>query len=366
MSRKPLFKALIAVALFVFLYACRNGEERVRAEITSLTESVYAALVVQPDELYQAHSAISGIIETIHVAEGDTVVRGSPLIQVKNTNPRLNLENAKLALDMAESNYEGRANLLNELQSEIEIARLRLSNDSLNYIKQKNLWKKNIGTKNTFESRELAFKTSRANLQLLKNRLTRTEEDLLTALKEARNNYQNALHTNKDYTVASKIDGSVYHLFKEPGEIISPQEPIASIGHTQRFMLEMEVDEVDIASVQTGQRVIITLDAYPQTTFNARVDRIYPTKDVATQTFKVEAVFVDIPEKLFPGLSGEANIIVRTRDNVLVVPKTYVNGDNEVRTDKGIIKVTTGIESLDKVEILSGIDTTMNLYLHKQ
>ena len=366
MSRKPLFKALIVTIFLAFLHSCRNGEERVRAEITSLTESVYAALVVQPDELYQVHSAISGIIEIIHVAEGDTVIKGSPLIQVRNTNPRLNLENSRLVLDMAQSNYKGRANLLNELRSEIEIAQLKLSNDSLNYVKQKNLWDKNIGTRNTFESRELAYKTSRANLQLLKNRLTRTEEDLLTALKEAQNNYQNALHTNKDYTVTSKIDGRVYDLFKEPGEIVSPQEPIASIGHTQRFIMEMEVDEVDIARVEAGQRVIITLDAYPKTTFNARVNRIYPTKDVATQTFKVEAEFTDVPAKLFPGLSGEANIIVRTRDNVLVVPKAYVNGNNEVKTDRGVVKVTTGIESLDKVEILSGIDTTMNLYLHKQ
>lgn len=366
MSRKPLYRPLGMAFILAFQFSCNNSEESIKPEITSLTESVYASLVVQPDQLYQVHSAISGIIENIWVVEGDSIMKGAPLIQVKNTNPRLNLENARLALDMAKSQYEGRANVLNELRSEIEIAELRLANDSTNYVKQRSLWEKNIGTQNTFESKELAYKTSKANLQLLQNRLTRTEKDLFTALKEAQNNYANAQNTNQDYTIESKVDGKVYNLFKEPGEIISQQEPIATVGHAVDFIIEMEVDEVDIAQVEKGQPVVITLDAYPGTTFDAHVSRIYPTKNVATQTFKVEARFTRPPEKLFPGLSGEANIIIKTRSNVMVIPRAYLNGNNEIRTDQGLIRVTTGLESLDKIEIRSGIDTTMNLYQHKQ
>ena len=298
--------------------------------------------------------------------EGDSVSKGESLLKILNTNPELNLQNAKLQLEMAKESYEGGSNLLNELRDEMEIARLKFRNDSINFVKQKNLWNQNIGTQNAFEAKELAYKTSKSNLAILQNRYERTADDLKTQLDLAQNNYKTALNTNQEHLIESVIDGKVYSLFKEPGELVSPQEPLAMVGRADEFIIEMSVDEVDIARIDLEQTVVVSLDAYPNQTFQAKVNKIYPQKNQATQTFMVEAVFVSPPDKLFSGLSGEANIVIRTKMNTMVIPREYLTGDGRVKTGESLIKVETGLMDLENVEILSGIDTATNIYLPKQ
>jgi multidrug efflux pump subunit AcrA (membrane-fusion protein) len=157
------------------------------------------------------------------------------------------------------------------------------------------------------------------------------------------------------------MDGKVYTLNKEVGELISPQEKIAEIGSSNRFIIEMDIDEVDIAKISLGDSVAITLEAYPGEVFLAKTSRIVPRKDELTQTFRVESVFLDEIEKLYSGLSGEANIMVATRKNAMIVPSEYVIEGNKVITSDGEQEVKIGVTNMEFTEILSGIDTTTTL-----
>ncbi|MCE7991935.1 MAG: HlyD family efflux transporter periplasmic adaptor subunit [Roseivirga sp.] len=334
--------------------------------MTTVTESVYASLTIRPDSAYFAYASVSGLIESISVEEGDPIDKTAELMQIVNTSPELSRQNAALTLEQAQQNLNGASNFINELEEEISIAILKLENDSINFVKQQNLWKKNIGTQNDYDAKKLVYETSSANVKLLKNRLKRTQSDLDNQLQQAQNNYQNAITNARDYTVNSRINGKVYELLKEPGEIVTLQEPLAMIGSASDFNIEMLIDEVDIARVQTGQTVLIALDAYPGKSFKAGVTRIHPIKDESTQTFMVEAVFENPPERLFAGLSGEANIVISAKENALVIPRKYLTDQQQVRTNEGLVSVTTGLVNLDKVEILSGIEASTNLYLPEQ
>ena len=123
------------------------------------------------------------------------------------------------------------------------------------------------------------------------------------------------------------------------------------------------MDEVDIIRISVQQQVIVNLDAYQDQVFKGKVTKIYPKKDERNQTFKVEATFDSPPKKLYPGLSGEANIIIATKGNVLTIPKNYITNDNKVKTVNGFVQVTIGLQNLEFVEILSGI--TKDTYLFK-
>lgn len=366
-TQRGIYNPLLGwIIVILFISGCTSTEESIQPEIKSITESVYASVAIQPAEAYQVHSAVTGIIDRIYHEEGDSIQKGDPILQIINTNPELNLENAKLSLDMAQKAYNGGSNVLIELEDEIEIAQLKLTNDSINFIKQRNLWEKNIGTQNTYETRELAYNTSKSNLAILLNRYQRTKDDLRIQLEQAENNYKNALNKKEEHLILSLIDGRIYSLLKEPGEMVSPQEPLAMIGKTNDFIIEMSVDEVDIAKLELDQMVIVALDAYPDQSFEAKVSKIYPQKNTATQTFTVEAVFDKQPTKLFSGLSGEANIVISTKTNALVIPRTYVTTEGKVQTDEGLIKVETGLMDLQMVEILSGISADTNIYLPKK
>ena len=110
------------------------------------------------------------------------------------------------------------------------------------------------------------------------------------------------------------------------------------------------------------QKIILTLDAYKKQAFEAKITKIYPAKDERNQTFKIEGKFTTTPKKLYPGLTGEANIIIAKRDNVLTIPNEYISAEGMVNTDDGPTAITIGLQSMKETEILSGIDSSTVIY----
>lgn len=344
------------------LFSCTQKKEKTYPEKLPMTESVYASATVQPDSMYQVHSVAMGILDKIWVEEGDKVAKGDQILQITNTSPELNKENARLALELARNNYSGTAAVLSSIEDEIEAAKLQLKNDSINYYRQKKLWDQNIGSKVEFDNKKLVYELSQNRLELLKKKFDQAKNELETQLRQAENNYKTSLTTTNDFTITSKINGTVYALYKNPGEIVNTVEPVATIGKSDTFVVELLVDEVDIVKLHIGQKVFITLDSYNASVFEGTLDKIYPRKDERSQTFKVEALFNDPPETLYPGLSGEGNIVIAEKKEALVIPKAYLINGSKVLTDEGETSVTIGLENMVMVEILDGINENTAIY----
>lgn len=346
----------------LFMQSCKNGEDKTFPVIQNLTEAVYSSVTVQPDSLYRVFSIVTGILEENLVEEGDSVQKGRAILQITNNAPRLNTQNTKLALDLARENYNGSAAILKGIKDEIAAAKLKYTNDSINFFRQKNLWDQNIGSKIEYDTRELNYKLSKNNLLLLESRYARTKNELRTAVMQAENNYKASLINTKDFTIDSKINGTVYSLYKNKGELVSTIEPLALVGSSTDFVIELLVDEVDIVNIALGQKVVISLDAYRGQVFLGKVSKILPQKDLRNQTFTVEALFNEPPAKLYPGLSGEANIVIAEKENVLTIPKVYLTENNQVLTDDGLVDVKIGLENLEFVEIIEGITVETQIY----
>ena len=359
-------KNLCLFILSLFFITCSKEQDKILPEKRNLTESVYSSVTIQPDSLYEVYAIVAGILDKNLVEEGTIISNNDALIQIINNRPKLNAQNAKLSLNLAKENYNGNAAILAGIKEEIIAANLKYKNDSINYFRQKNLWDQNIGSKVDFDTKKLNYQLSSNNLQLLKSRYNRTENELKTAVKQAQNNYETSLIATKDYTVKSKINGKVYALYKNAGEIITTMEPLAAVGSASDFIIEMLVDEVDIVKIIENQDVLITLDAYKGEVFTGTVSKILPKKDERNQTFVVEALFNNPPIKLYPGLSGEANIIIATRDNVLTIPKEYLIDENKVKTDNQLVEIVIGLQNMEFVEVISGITEDSYIYKPKE
>ena len=367
---KVLFKQFnylrdVLILVFLLLISCSKSVEQTVPERRDLTTSVYASLKVQPDSIYMVYASVGGLIEKVYVNEGDLVKKNTILFQISNANPILNVKNAQLNLKLAEENLLGKSTILISLKDEINSAKLKCINDSINFYRQKNLWDQKIGSKVTYDAKKLSYQVAINNLSLLQSSYERTKKELQTKLDQAIINYESAIIVKKDFSVKSTINGKVYAVFKNPGELVTNIEPIASIGSKTKFIIELLVDEVDIVKVKLNQKALITLDAYGGQVFNSKVVKIYPKKDERNQTFKVEAIFDNPPEVLYPGLSGEANIIISSKKNVLVIPKEYVLDGKKVETNSGIQEIKIGVETLEFVEIMSGISEETVIYKPK-
>jgi HlyD family secretion protein len=354
MSTKFYLSASVIFQILL-LVGCKSKEAKIQPEINTITESVYASVTIQPENLYSVYSSVNGILDVLYIDEGSTVKIGDKLFQIHNNNPTLNAEKAKLAYQLAIEDYKGKDAVLISLQKEISAAKLKLELDSSNFFRQKNLWQQNIGSKADYDAKKLAYELTKNNLALLKNNYSQSSNNLSNNVSQAEINYQSALLLASDYTIKAVEEGKVYAINKKAGENVTTMEALAEIGSSNSFIIEMLVDEMDITKIQTGFTVLIELEAYKGEIYTATIRKIYPQKDIRNQTFTLEAVFKESPKVLYPGLSGEANIIIQKKENALIIPKAYLINENFVQTDNGLIEIKKGIETTEFIEVLSGI-----------
>ncbi len=343
------------LAVIICLFACnQKQEETATPVIQNITESVYASGIVKSRNQYQVFSTVNGILAQKKVSEGDTVQKGDVLVTLLNEAQRLNSENAELAATYSSVAYN--ADRLNELKINIDLARAKMQNDSSLFQRQQNLWKQEIGTRNELEQRELAWKNSITNYQAALLKYNSLKKEIDFRAQQAQKNLQISNSTSQDFSIKARQDGRVYSILKEPGELVTPQTPIAVIGDLNEFVMELQVDEYDIAKIKPGQKVFVSLDSYKGKVFEATVTKIQPIMDNRLRSFEIEATFLSKPSNLYPNLTVEANILISTKENAMTIPRNYITDENEVILKNGEKrKVVTGLKDYQRVEIISGL-----------
>lgn len=323
--------------------------------VQDITETVYASGIVKSKNQYQVYATINGLIQEVLVTEGDLVKKDQPIIKIINEASELNRENAQLAAAYADVNAN--KDKLNELKINIDLAKTKMQNDSLLLQRQRTLWAQQIGTQNDLYQRELAYQNSLTAYQAAILRYNDLQKQLHFAAKQARKNLEISTSLSADYTIRSKTDGKVYNILKEKGEMVNPQSPVAVIGDARDFLLELQVDEYDIAKVKLGQQVLISMDSYKGQVFEGTISKIDPIMDERSRSFTVEATYTKQPPVLYPNLTVEANIVIQTKKNALTIPRNYLTDDDYVITaDNKKQKVTTGLKDYQRVEIVSGLN----------
>lgn len=355
-------KRILSLLVVISVFACKDKEQPIKPVWQPVSESVYASGIVKSKNQYEAFSPVNGIIDSLYVTEGDAVKKGSLILSISAEVQRLNQENAELTATFEDLHAnEGK---LKEAKILIDVSRNKMRNDSLMYTRQRNLWQQQIGSKVEMEQKELAYQNSKANYFSAVVRYHDLKRQLNFNASQSKKNLSISNRLAADYILKSKMDGMVYSLNKEKGEIVSAQTPLAVIGDAQKFILEMQVDEYDILNVRKGLSVLVTLDSYKGKVFEAVVTKINPLMNEQSRTFLVEAAFLKTPVTLYPNISFEANIVLASKKKALLVPRNYVLNDSIVfkrNGDKVLVK--TGLKDYQKIEILSGITAADELII---
>lgn len=338
----------------LLLNACKSKQETTSPIEEKITESVYASGIVKTKNQYQVFSAANGLIAEILVAEGDIVKKGDALIRLTNTAAQLNTDNARIALDYASVNANKEK--LDEIKYSIDLAKTKLNNDALLLKRQQNLWNEQIGTRNDLDQRALAYKSSANNYEAAKLRYAEMQKQINFQQQQSHKNLQISKTIAGDYTIRSAVNGKVYNILKEKGEMVNTQTPIALIGDASNFILELQVDEYDIARIQLGQKIVLNMDSHKGQVFEATVEKINPIMNERSKSFTIEAYFTKQPAVLYPNLTCEANIVIQQKEKTLTIPRNYLlEGDYVLLANKEKRKVTTGLKDYQKVEILNGL-----------
>lgn len=129
-----------------------------------------------------------------------------------------------------------------------------------------------------------------------------------------------------------------------------------------------EVDEVDWAKVSKGQKVVVTVDAYPGKSCEGEVDRVgHEGVESVGGVVKVavEVALHGCELGLIPGLNGQAQLVTQEASETLVLPKKYLvkeGGENYVWVQTGESwrqrekrQVVVGVMSAAEVAVVEGL-----------
>lgn len=200
-------------------------------------------------------------------------------------------------------------------------------------------------------------------------------------VRSAELSLENALEVLDEYSITAPISGTVVEKNLKAGDKLDGGSSgvMAVIYDMSYLTLTLNVDELDISSIELGQKVELEVEAASGRTYEGYVDRIGVNGTVAdgVTTYPVR-ILVEDYEGLMPGMNASAEIIIEQALDVLTVPISAVNRGNTVlavdpessgdsqngipegyrsvpvelgRSDDDYIEITSGLNEGDKVGV---------------
>jgi HlyD family secretion protein len=118
--------------------------------------------------------------------------------------------------------------------------------------------------------------------------------------------------------------GVVSEVNVEEGSIVSSTTPVLTLVDDSQVKLVAQVDETEISQVQLDMTAEVTLDAVPDETFTGTVTTIAPVARVENNIpiFDVTITIDNSEGKLRPGMSAQAEILIKEIENTVTVPSS--------------------------------------------
>lgn len=355
---------LVFGCIFLLLINCSKKEsQEIQPTISDITESVYASGVIKAKDQYIVYPTVSGILKKTKVVVGQKISKGQLLFELDSDKADLNTQNALLAYELSKKDSRYIQDKIAELELKVLAAKDKLLLDeSIYHRNQKALQYEGISQVD-FDRVAQTYKSSKSNFEMAQKQLAQFKSQLQNDQSKNAINLKISQKSQSDFAVKSEFDGQLFDLPVKEGTLVTPQTPIATIGKSNTFILELDVDENDMVRVVLGQNIVVTMDSYKGTVFDAVVSKIYPIMDERSRTFKIEAKFIKAPPKLYPNLTAEANIVIQTKKKALTIPKEYLIEGTYVLVNKDEKrKVKVGLSDYKKVEILEGLQANETLY----
>lgn len=403
-KKKVYFVVFISIVVFVSLVSIRlkqrNDEKEAlkqkKPPVTAVSvtfpkrgnifESFSTTGVLVSKNKVQITPKISGKLISLNVEEGDNVSKGQIIGEIDHSELDAQIIQAEAQFKVAKSSLDlliaGPEDLQvvqaeagkNQVEENMAQIKINLSQAEENYIRDEQLLKQGVITKDKLDStrvqRDALRKqfnainqqliASKASLKLLKQGSRKEEISRVRAqVEQAQAGIKVLKAQLSNYNIISPLNGVVTNKNVDIGSLVGPNSPVVTISQSKNLELEMNIPEKQILNVKVGQRVNVKTQVKD---INANIIKISPVVDNQTNLIKVTAsINSDLPLRI--GMSFDCNIIINEKNNSLIVPSEsimqeahekliYVSVNNKVEAKK----VVVGIQTPNEVEIKSGLN----------
>jgi HlyD family secretion protein len=344
---KTLFILVILAAGSAGLYAwTRNGKKGdggfKEVEVTqgSIVEKAVAVGQIQPRQKFSVKSKISGIVKRALVQVGDTVQAGDPLFEIAPDPTPMEVTEVDRQVESAAASYRKAAG---------------------DYQRSLQLSKSGVLPKSDVEAKKESYDLARVAMTKAEQNRDLTRKGRLTV-------------SGTESIIRAPAAGTILTRTVNPGDPIvpltsyQPGTEMATVADMRDLIFKGTVDEIDVGKLSVGMTTRIKVGALPTDVVTGRVSRIAPQaqqKEGAT-LFDVEVELEPSKITLRAGYSANADVIIREKKDVLVIPErlvTFADGGKKATVEvpgadpknPKKLDIKTGISDGLNVEVVSGL-----------
>lgn len=339
--------------------SCKPKYEEVSPKKGPVTEAVFASGSVVPRDAYIVTSLSDGFIIKSYISENDLVTEKQILFRLDNRQQNTQVNIAQTNVSYAQMNASGNAPALQQIQAQIEAARVKMQTDSVNMGRFERLFATKSVSRQELDNAIVNYKSSLSTYKALNESYKATADRARQEFANSRSQLQNAQAGNQYYELAAISAGKVYQVYKKQGDLVRRGDKVAQIGNPDSMVIYLDIDEGSIGKIKEGQQVLVELNTEKEKTYEAVVYKVYPHFNETSQSYKVEARFTTATDGIISGTQLQANIVTNKKATTLLIPHLYVMQGNKVLVKKGeqidTVTIKTGIISDDWIEVLTGI-----------
>lgn len=371
----------------------------------TIIEKVNASGIIQPEKEIKISPDVSGEITELHVDEGDSVVPGQRLINIRP-------DNYQSALARTKANYNQQQANLSSARSREAQALAQFEQAKKDFSRSQQLYDQQVISDADFDQAQANFRVSEEELEAAKKNVEAAQFMVQSAQASVSEANENLNLTS----VHSPVSGTISKLDVEQGERVVGTSQMAGtemlrIADLNKMEVRVDVNENDIIRVNVGDTAVIDVDSYSHMdrTFQGIVTSVANTANAkvspeAVTEFEVKVrilneSYQDLIEQrgikvpFRPGMTASVEIITNKKEKVLSVPLAAVttrsessqNGEDEKEEDEQNnensapvpqnerekikevvfvnkdgkarkVAVRTGISDYNNIEIVSGLE----------
>ncbi len=289
------------------LYSWNASRESVPYKTVEVTrgdvvEKALAVGSIKPRREVALKSKISGIVKRSYREMGDRVRAGDPLFEISPDPTPLELTEARRGVELARATFD-------QLQK--------------NYERVTSLAGQGVLSSQEKEKAEKEIQEARIQMNLATERLALIEKG---RVKSA--------HLSVESILRAPVDGTVLELLVNEGDPVVPLTsyqagtPLATLADMSDLIFKGTVDEIDVGKLREGLPARIKVGALPDAKVEGRVYKIAPkSKNSEGATlFEVEIELKPAAGVVLrAGFSANADIVIKEKQGVLLLPERLVN-----------------------------------------
>ncbi|MDQ6705245.1 MAG: efflux RND transporter periplasmic adaptor subunit [Acidobacteriota bacterium] len=365
--------ALISLTLIWVSSCSRTGENEAKPEAAKtvtvpvaqaarvdLSREVALSAEFRPFQEVEIHAKVSGYLKKIYVDVGDRVKTGQTLAVLEIPEMESDLARATATTRRSSSEVQREREELDRAQAAHEA-----THKSYERLAAVIKTRPNLVAQQEIDDALARDRTSEAAVSAAKAALASAQQQVdVSQADEAKTKTLNAYAR-----ITAPFAGVISKRYEDTGAMVqagtaSQSQPLVRLSQNDLLRLILPVPESIVPKIRIGSPVEVRVPTLNRT-FKGKVARFAERVSAATRTMETE---VDVPNKsmlLIPGMYAEAVLTTEQRPKALAIPLQAVITDGK-RSTVYLIDgghrieerlVTLGLETPDKVEVLSGLKT---------